>query len=245
MAVTSPTMLSITGQKDTQFTKIFVGGLPYHTTDQSLREYFDKFGDIEEAVVITDRQTGKSRGYGFVTMSNKLAAEGACKEPNPIIDGRKANVNLAYLGAKPRQNGLASVLPYATIKSIPGLIPGQYGYPAQYVYPASYLAAASAQSQGAFTTMPATSPLSPTQGSQTQYAMDYASAYSAAAAAQFAASGYEAYSPYTTAAGQTAAAAGYGMAGLPAGYTYAMPQQLASQTHFAQFQPQQLQERLQ
>ena len=43
-------------------------------------------------------------------MSDKLAAERACKEPNPIIDGRKANVNLAYLGAKPRQNGLASEL---------------------------------------------------------------------------------------------------------------------------------------
>ncbi|XP_005097477.2 RNA-binding protein 24-A [Aplysia californica] len=246
MAVTTPTMLSITGQKDTQFTKIFVGGLPYHTTDQSLREYFDKFGDIEEAVVITDRQTGKSRGYGFVTMADKMAAERACKEPNPIIDGRKANVNLAYLGAKPRQNGLASVLPYA-IKSIPGLIPGQYGYPAQYVYPASYLAAASATSPGVLTTMPATSPLSPTPtGTPTQYALDYASAYSAATAAQFAASGYEAYSPYTT-AGTTAAAAGYGaVAGVPAGYTYAMPQQLAaSTTHFAQFQPQQIQERLQ
>lgn len=57
-------------QKDTTFTKIFVGGLPYHTTDSSLRKYFEVFGDIEEAVVITDRQTGKSRGYGFV--SNKL-----------------------------------------------------------------------------------------------------------------------------------------------------------------------------
>lgn len=54
-------------QKDTTFTKIFVGGLPYHTTDQSLREFFEQFGDIEEAVVITDRQTGKSRGYGFVS----------------------------------------------------------------------------------------------------------------------------------------------------------------------------------
>uniref|UniRef100_A0A2K5SCJ0 RNA-binding protein 38 n=1 Tax=Cebus imitator TaxID=2715852 RepID=A0A2K5SCJ0_CEBIM len=46
-------------QKDTTFTKIFVGGLPYHTTDASLRKYFEGFGDIEEAVVITDRQTGK------------------------------------------------------------------------------------------------------------------------------------------------------------------------------------------
>lgn len=54
--------------KDTTFTKIFVGGLPYHTNDDSLREFFDKFGDIEEAVVITDRQTGKSRGYGFVSI---------------------------------------------------------------------------------------------------------------------------------------------------------------------------------
>jgi RNA recognition motif-containing protein len=55
-------------QKDTTYTKIFVGGLPYHTTDDSLRNYFAVFGDIEEAVVITDRQTGKSRGYGFVSI---------------------------------------------------------------------------------------------------------------------------------------------------------------------------------
>uniref|UniRef100_A0A2R9C9C0 RNA-binding protein 38 n=1 Tax=Pan paniscus TaxID=9597 RepID=A0A2R9C9C0_PANPA len=48
-------------QKDATFTKIFVGGLPYHTTDASLRKYFEGFGDIEEAVVITDRQTGKGR----------------------------------------------------------------------------------------------------------------------------------------------------------------------------------------
>lgn len=53
--------------KDTTFTKIFVGGLPYHTTDASLREHFQVYGEIEEAVVITDRQTGKSRGYGFVS----------------------------------------------------------------------------------------------------------------------------------------------------------------------------------
>ena len=61
-------------QKDTTFTKIFVGGLPYHTTDQSLREFFEQFGDIEEAVVITDRQTGKSRGYGFVSIILQLSA---------------------------------------------------------------------------------------------------------------------------------------------------------------------------
>ncbi len=59
-------MVSIS-QKDTTFTKIFVGGLPYSSNDETLRRFFERFGDIEEAVVITDRATGKSRGYGFVS----------------------------------------------------------------------------------------------------------------------------------------------------------------------------------
>ncbi|XP_045592425.1 RNA-binding protein 38 isoform X2 [Procambarus clarkii] len=111
-------------QKDTTFTKIFVGGLPYHTTDKSLREHFEVYGEIEEAVVITDRQTGKSRGYGFVTMADKTGAERAIKEPNPVIDGRKANVNLAYLGAKPR--GPTAGIPLTGVR-YPTMLPGQYG----------------------------------------------------------------------------------------------------------------------
>lgn len=62
-------------QKDTTWTKLFVGGLPYHTTDKSLREHFSVYGDIEEAVVITDRQTNKSRGYGFVSLLWRFAGE--------------------------------------------------------------------------------------------------------------------------------------------------------------------------
>lgn len=58
---------ALSHQKDTTWTKLFVGGLPYHTTDKSLREHFAVYGEIEEAVVITDRQTSKSRGYGFVS----------------------------------------------------------------------------------------------------------------------------------------------------------------------------------
>lgn len=58
--------------RDTTFTKIFVGGLPYHTTDKTLHDYFEQFGEIEEAVVITDRQTQKSRGYGFVSVRNRM-----------------------------------------------------------------------------------------------------------------------------------------------------------------------------
>jgi len=114
--------------KDTTWTKLFVGGLPYHTTDKSLREHFEVFGDIEEAVVITDRSTGKSRGYGFVIMSTKDCAERACKEPNPIIDGRKANVNLAILGAKPRGNVTAS-LPLTALRPGFPILQSQYGQP--------------------------------------------------------------------------------------------------------------------
>ncbi|XP_022667499.1 RNA-binding protein 24-A-like isoform X2 [Varroa jacobsoni] len=134
-------------QKDTTFTKIFVGGLPYHTTDKSLRQFFEVFGEIEEAVVITDRQTGKSRGYGFVTMAERDAAERAVKEPNPIIDGRKANVNLAYLGAKPR----------ASVQQLNGLITDLFtGFPicpttaalrAASAYPAAALLQAAAAQQ--------------------------------------------------------------------------------------------------
>ena len=66
VAVAAP-VIAHSGQKDTTWTKLFVGGLPYHTTDKSLREHFEVYGEIEEAVVITDRQTSKSRGYGFVS----------------------------------------------------------------------------------------------------------------------------------------------------------------------------------
>jgi RNA recognition motif-containing protein len=95
-------------KKDTTYTKIFVGGLPSHTTDETLRTFFECFGDVEEAVVKTDRATGNSRGFGFVTMATKEGAQEALKDPNPVIDGNKANVNLAYLGAKQRTNSNAA-----------------------------------------------------------------------------------------------------------------------------------------
>lgn len=51
---------------DTTYTKIFVGGLAWETKRDSLKRYFEQFGDILEAVVITDRNTARSKGYGFV-----------------------------------------------------------------------------------------------------------------------------------------------------------------------------------
>ena len=47
--------------------KLFVGGLSWGTTDEGLRAAFESFGEVEEAKVVTDRETGRSRGFGFVT----------------------------------------------------------------------------------------------------------------------------------------------------------------------------------
>ncbi|CAL9027412.1 unnamed protein product [Prunus brigantina] len=86
---------------DTTLTKVFVGGLAWETQSDTLRRHFEQFGDILEAVVITDKNTGRSKGYGFVTFRDPDSARRACADPNPVIDGRRANCNLASLG-RPR-----------------------------------------------------------------------------------------------------------------------------------------------
>jgi len=54
---------------DTTYTKVFVGGLAWETQSETMRRYFEQFGEILEAVVITDKNTGRSKGYGFVSIS--------------------------------------------------------------------------------------------------------------------------------------------------------------------------------
>ncbi|XP_073275595.1 uncharacterized protein [Primulina huaijiensis] len=86
---------------DTTFTKVFVGGLAWETPTEVMQSYFEQFGEILEAVIITDKHTGKSKGYGFVTFKDPESAKRACADPNPTIDGRRANCNIASLG-RPR-----------------------------------------------------------------------------------------------------------------------------------------------
>lgn len=86
---------------DTTYTKVFVGGLAWETPTDVMQRYFEQFGEILEAVIITDKNTGKSKGYGFVTFRDPESARRACADPNPMIDGRRANCNIASLG-RPR-----------------------------------------------------------------------------------------------------------------------------------------------
>ena len=84
--------------------KLFVGGLSFNTTDDALREGFARFGEITEAKVITDRDTGRSRGFGFVTYTDEQAAQKAIAELNGTeFDGRNIKVNEAE--DKPRGGG--------------------------------------------------------------------------------------------------------------------------------------------
>lgn len=76
--------------------KLFVGGLSWGTNDDGLREAFSRFGSISEARVIMDRETGRSRGFGFITFDDDQDAINAMNEMNgKELDGRSIKVNEA------------------------------------------------------------------------------------------------------------------------------------------------------
>ncbi len=80
--------------------KLYVGGLPYQVTEDTLREIFSAHGSVESAVVISDRMTGRSKGFGFVEMSSQEEAQAAIDKLNGTdLEGRNITVN----EAKPRQ----------------------------------------------------------------------------------------------------------------------------------------------
>ncbi len=77
-------------------TKLFVGSLPWSVDDQKLKETFEPHGNVVSAKVVTDRSSGRSRGFGFVEMENAEDAQKAISELNDSeMDGRKIVVNEA------------------------------------------------------------------------------------------------------------------------------------------------------
>jgi cold-inducible RNA-binding protein len=85
--------------------KLYVGGLSWDTTSDSLREAFAKAGSVESANVITDRESGRSRGFGFVEMTTEEEATAAIEMWNgKELDGRSITVNEARPQA-PRPGG--------------------------------------------------------------------------------------------------------------------------------------------
>ena len=76
--------------------KLFVGGLSWDTTDDGLRQAFEQFGEMTEAKVITDRESGRSRGFGFISYATDESAASAISAMNGAqLDGRAIKVNEA------------------------------------------------------------------------------------------------------------------------------------------------------
>ncbi|MGA9397699.1 MAG: RNA-binding protein [Anaerolineaceae bacterium] len=81
-------------------TKLYVGNLPYSATEDSLKELFAQAGEVTSVTLIKDRDTGQSKGFGFVEMKNQEAMEAAIKQFNEYkLDDRALKVNIA----KPRE----------------------------------------------------------------------------------------------------------------------------------------------
>ncbi|KAK0213025.1 hypothetical protein DFS33DRAFT_1285959 [Desarmillaria ectypa] len=77
-------------------TKVYVGNLSWNTTDDSLRQAFSQFGTILDSIVMRDRESGRSRGFGFVTYGDPQEAQGAIDALHEQeLDGRRIKVNLA------------------------------------------------------------------------------------------------------------------------------------------------------
>ena len=76
--------------------KLFVGNLPYSTTNESMAEFFSQFGEVASAAVIMDRATGRSKGFGFVEMPNDAEADTAISRADGAeMDGRRLTVSEA------------------------------------------------------------------------------------------------------------------------------------------------------
>lgn len=87
--------------------KLFVGGLSFDTTEETLKETFSKAGTVESASIITDKFSGRSKGFGFVEMSTDEEAKKAIEMFNgKEIDGRAVTVNEARpMESRPREGG--------------------------------------------------------------------------------------------------------------------------------------------
>ena len=75
--------------------KIYVGNLSYNTTETELRDFFAQYGTIEDIKLIMDRETGRSKGFGFITYSSGQEGDNALVANGTDLDGRKLNVNIA------------------------------------------------------------------------------------------------------------------------------------------------------
>ena len=111
--------------------KLFVGGLSQETHDENLRNYFCRFGDVEDAVVMMDFRTGRSRGFGYVTYTDIAIVETVLEQKphmldNKTIDVKKCNVNMKGRNRRSMKVFVGGIAPEQTADSLE-LFFGQFG----------------------------------------------------------------------------------------------------------------------
>ncbi|CAM8978997.1 unnamed protein product [Rhodiola kirilowii] len=109
--------------RDTAQRKLFIRGLGWDTTTEGLKSLFSSYGELEEAIVIVDKTTGKSKGYGFVTFKHVDCALLALKEPSKKIDGRVTVTQLAAAGAAGNSGVTGPVVDVSMRKIFVGNVP--------------------------------------------------------------------------------------------------------------------------
>ena len=91
-----------------QQNKLYVGNFPFTVDESQLREIFSQYGEISELALITDRDTGRPKGFGFITFATQQSAEKALEQNGKDLGGRALRVNIAMdkpretRGARPR-----------------------------------------------------------------------------------------------------------------------------------------------
>lgn len=75
--------------------KLYVGNISWHSTDADVLEHFKEFGDVRSAQIVTDKETGRSKGFGFVEMGTPKEAEAALAADGTQLNGRVINVSFA------------------------------------------------------------------------------------------------------------------------------------------------------
>ena len=97
-------------EQESQYRKIFVGGLPHNLSDEEFKAYFVKFGDIEDSAILRDKRTGKPRGFGFVTYMNLKSLDVVMDNTERhVIQGKWVDCKRAVPASKMKDDGVLEV----------------------------------------------------------------------------------------------------------------------------------------
>ena len=89
-------VIELQKKMESDFGKLFIGGISWDTDESRLKEYFGQYGEVVEAVIMRDRITGRARGFGFIVFADPAVAERVVMDKH-MIDGRTVSIIIVYI----------------------------------------------------------------------------------------------------------------------------------------------------